>query len=49
MIFPVTTAIRAIQSTHFTSRDRRNLVQSEIRRWVSRSTPPNTVQVQNRL
>ena len=48
MIFPATTAITAIQNTHFSSRDRRNLVQSEIRRWVSRSKPPNTPRVQNR-
>ena len=49
MIFPVTTATTAIQNTHFSSRDTRNLVQSEIRRWVTRSMPPNTTQVQNRL
>ena len=47
MIFPVTTATTAIQNTHFSSRDSRNLDQSEIRRWVTRSMPPNTSQVQN--
>ena len=45
---PVTTAITAIQNTHFASRQRRNLVQSDSLRWVSRSKPPNTVRVQNR-
>ena len=43
MIFPVTTATTAIQNTHFSIREMRNLVQSEIRRRVSRSMPPNTV------
>ena len=30
------------------SRQRRNLVQSDILRWVVRSTPPKTFAVQNR-
>ncbi len=47
MIFPVTTATTAIQNTQVSSRQIRNLVQSEIRRWVSRSKPPNTPRVQN--
>ena len=49
MILPVTTAMIAIHSSQVTIRQMRNLVQSEIRRWVIRSKPPNTVSVQNRL
>ena len=45
---PMTTATMAIQNTHFASRQRRNLVQSDSLRWVSRSKPPNTAPVQNR-
>ena len=47
MILPITTAMIAIHSTQVTIRLRRNLVQSETRRRLARSTPPNTVSVQN--
>ena len=47
MILPVTTAMIAIHSSQVTIRQMRNLDQSEIRRWVVRSKPPNTVSVQN--
>ena len=42
MIFPVTTAMTAIQNSQVISRQTRNLVQSDTRRWVTRSKPPNT-------
>ena len=48
MILPVTTAMIAIQKIQVSIRQMRNLVQSEIRRWVVRSKPPKTVSVQNR-
>ena len=47
MILPVTTAMIAIQKIQVRIRQMRNLVQSEIRRWVARSKPPKTVSVQN--
>ena len=47
MILPITTASIAIQNTQTSSRQMRNLDQSEIRRWVTRSKPPKTVWVQN--
>ena len=47
MILPVTTAMIAIQRIQVRIRQMRNLVQSEIRRWVIRSKPPKTVSVQN--
>ncbi len=37
----------AIQNSQISIRQMRNLVQSEIRRWVIRSKPPKTVSVQN--
>ena len=49
MILPVTMAMIAIHSTQVTIRRMRNRDQSEIRRWVIRSKPPNTFSVQNRL
>ncbi len=48
MILPVTTATTAIQNTQVSSRQIRNLDQSETRRRVSRSHPPKTSAVQNR-
>ena len=47
MILPITTAMIAIHSTQVTIRRMRNLDQSEIRRLLARSKPPNTVSVQN--
>ena len=44
-----TNASAAIQNTQTASRQSRNLVQSDILRWVARSTPPNTFEVQNWL
>ena len=47
MILPVTTAMIAIQRIQVRIRQMRNLVQSEMRRWVVRSKPPKMVSVQN--
>ena len=47
MILPITTAMIAIHSTQVSIRQMRNLVQSDIRRRLTRSKPPNTVTVQN--
>ena len=47
MNLPITIATIAIKNTQVTIRQMRNLDQSEIRRWVSRSKPPNTLAVQN--
>ena len=47
MILPITMAMIAIHSTQVTIRQMRNLVQFDILRCVARSTPPNTVEVQN--
>ena len=46
MILPVTMAMIAIQKIQVSIRQMRNLDQSEIRRWVIRSKPPNTFSVQ---
>ena len=48
MNLPTTNASTTIQNTQAASRQSRNLVQSDILRWVARSMPPNTVEVQNR-
>ena len=48
MILPITMAMIAIHTTQVTIRQMRNRDQSEIRRWVARSNPPNTFSVQNR-
>ena len=42
MTLPTTTASTAIQKIQASTREMRNLVQSEIRRWVTRSKPPKT-------
>ena len=47
MILPVTTAMIAIQRIQVRIRRMRNLVQSEMRRWVVRSKLPKMVSVQN--
>ena len=47
MILPVTTAMITIQKIQVRIRRMRNLVQSEMRRWVVRSKLPKMVSVQN--
>ncbi len=47
MILPIRMAMMAIHTTQVTIRPMRNLDQSEIRRRVTPSKPPNTVSVQN--
>ena len=48
MTLPATHAITAIQNTQRMIRQSRNLVQSDSLRWVVRSMPPKTLEVQNR-
>jgi len=48
MIFPTTTATTTSSRNQVQIRHMRNLLQSEMRRWVSRSMPPKTTVVQNR-